>query len=118
MAFIKIYNGEHLDDVGMSRCWSVSFRYKFNPSQKKELENATKKIAADTIARLGDGNIGYQVNDKTVKIWHADRDSQGEYLARNISDDLLKLVNRKWSVNSGNGGYHIDPSKLSTPLLS
>jgi len=118
MAFIKIYSNEHLDDVGMSRCWSVNLRYKFEKSQQKELERATKKIAADTIARLGDGNIGYQVNAKSVKIWHRDRDSQGEYLARNISDDLLKLVNSKWSIKTGDDSYRVDPSKLDTPLLS
>lgn len=27
MAFIKIYSNEHLDDVGMCRCWSVNLRY-------------------------------------------------------------------------------------------
>ncbi len=118
MAFIKIYSNEHLDDVGMCRCWSVNLRYKFEKAQQAELERAVKKIAADTITRLGDGHVGYQVNAKTIKIWHADRDSQGEYLARNISDDLFKLVNRKWGINSGDGGYYIDPSKLSIPLLS
>lgn len=118
MALVKIYSNEQLDDVGMNRCWKVSFRHKFEEPQLKELEEAVKKIASDTMSKLGVGNLGYQVNKKTVSIWFADGDSDGEYLSRNISDDLLKLVNRKWSVNSGNGNYHIDPSKLDTPLIS
>ncbi len=117
MAFIKIYSNEHLDDVGMCRCWSVNLRYKFEKSQQAELERAVKKIASDNLARLGDGNIGYQVNAKSVKIWHADRDPQGEYLARNISDDLLKLVNHKWSVGSDDDGYKIDPGRFGEPLV-
>lgn len=117
MAFIKIYSNEHLDDVGMCRCWSVNLRYKFEKSQQAELERAVKKIASDNIARLGDGKIGYQVNAKSVKIWHADRDPQGEYLARNISDDLLKLVNRKWGVGSDDDGYEIDSGKFGDPLV-
>ena len=118
MAFIKIYSNEHLDDVGFNRCWNVSFHHKLGKPHKQEIEKAVKVIAGEDFARLGEARLGYPITDKCTKIWFADGDSEGEYLSRNISDDLLKLVNRKWSVNSGNGSYHIDPSKLDTPLVS
>jgi hypothetical protein len=118
MGFVKIYSSEHLDDVGMNRCWSLSYRYKFNQAQKSELEKAVKKLAHENFAKLGDGSLGYQVNDKTIKVWFADGDSDGEYLARNIADDLFKLVNRKWCFNNGNGGYTIDENRVGTSLIS
>lgn len=95
MAFVKVYNGTHQEDLNMTRQWITSMGVKVGCqgyTSREHLEQYLQK-AGEKITQ----QIGVRINPKSVIFCYRDGDSEADFEARLACDKLLKTVQKTWT---------------------